>query len=247
MASRREQEIRRQKRQDFQDRRRYNRIVQQLNQQKAEEQAAQAAATTTPTGTATSTDPNTLTGANDPAARAGLEGNFIPSKAGQTLPVWYQGAQSRTPAARKGLQGTGSGLPAWMPAWMNRNNLARGLTGLGVASSLMPMFGGTLSPAFMSLARLARGNQPGTTPQFGSLFNRNVSADTGMPDFPMLTQTGPQINFGGSGAWWNSKRRRGGGGRPRPQQPGTTYQPTYQDYEDDPAWAGRGLANWSIG
>ena len=248
MPSGRERKIKREKRQEMWDRRQQNRIVQMLNQQKA----AETAATTTLAGTATvpGTDPTTMPGGpNDPTARAGLEGNYIPSKAGQTLPQWYQGMDSRTPAARKGLTGTGSGLPAWVPDWMNRKNLARGLTGLGVASSLMPMFGGTLTPAWMALARLANGNQGQAAPNFGGVNNRYVSPDTGMPSFDMLpTQTGPQLNFGGGNSWWNPKRKKGGGGRPRTPWAEQTYQPkTYQDFNDEgPAW-GRGLANWSIG
>src|SRR5919109_4935888 len=128
----------------------------------------------------------------------------------------------------------------------SRQTLSNGLMGLGVASQLMPMFGGTLSPLFSSLANAvnpATGAAP--RPQ-GGLLSRFVDPSTGIPKFEMLpSQTGPQFSFGGGGYPWKKYRkggRGGGGGRQYTPYQRPEYTPT--QYYEAPPWARGGLANW---
>jgi hypothetical protein len=152
---------------------------------------------------------------------------------------------------------TPSNVPAWLSGVVNRQNIATGLAGLGLASNAMPLFAGTLAPAFSALAQAVNPQRrPVNTPAgplTSSTAGRTVDPMTGIPDFQMLTETGPQFNFGGGGgSWYGQYRRRGrggGGGFKRFPPRGSGYG--YGDgegggYNNGPAW-GPGLANWSIG
>lgn len=263
MASGRERAIKAQKQKEFQDRQQNRRIVGQLNQQYAELKNQNPTATaeqifqmqgasfapTTPgaPGFAVPGAEGLGAGANDPRARGGFASTYIPS--GSARPVLSQAptwAGGREQPARGGREG--------MPTWYNSaaaGHLATvyGLAGLfpGVAAGISAVSGG----------RALQGRPQQMQARRGTVSNRAVSADTGIPDFPMLTeatQTGPQFNFNGSGggSWWSNyirRRGRGGGGGGGRRQPGYGYGQgggQWEDRENLPAWY-RGLANWSIG
>jgi hypothetical protein len=274
MAGNREAKIRAAKRAEFRDRQKQNRFVGQLNQEYAALRntnptmtaqqifAAQGGATATVPGSTTTTPGATTI--NGPAGRDGIMGQGTPKTGPVGPPAWASAAMGNSRNAitaeseRNGLRGTGTTTPAWWSS-INPQTASSVLTGLGLASNAMPLLGGTLGPAFMSLARAVNPQGSGTTTQEQYLqpdllaLGSPKTGPVGGPkewrnwtplDFSMF-QTGPHSNYG---SWYNNyRKRRGGGGGRRYQQRGDQgYVSGGGDYNNGPAW-GSGLANWSIG
>lgn len=262
MPSGRERRIAREKRAEFRDKQKYNRIKAKLDQEYramrnqgmtpdqifASQAQTYAPGTSVSPTTTSGVTPGTTAAANTingPAGRGGFQGQGSPKTGPAGAPAWWN--NSNPFANVTGSTGaTPSGPPAWLSSVVNRRNAANLTAGLGLASQAVPFFGGTLTPFFSSLTN-ALNNQSRNTPasQPGTVQNRTVNPMTGIPDFPMLTQTGPQ--FFGSGGWYNNyrKRGRGGGRRSAPRQQAQGYI-AGNGYDNAPAWT-RGLANWSIG
>jgi len=233
-------------RERFRARQRYNRIVNQLNQLRsagfttediraagpnAWRELRQSGAPTQPAAApgATAFVPGTTTPAEalptGPAGRSGFIGQGGTPKTGPVTPAWWR---SQSPFA--GVTGMAGGIQT-TPNWLQRAMQ-------GAYQGARTVIGGINQPAWL-------GRTPTTSTQPGTLGTRPVSATWGIPDFPMLTQTGPQFSFGGGGNWYGYSRRRGGGRRRQPRG-GTGYNSGSGGYNSGPAW-GQGLTNWSIG
>lgn len=172
------------------------------------------------------------------------------------IPSWYNnsvagGRTNVTPTRRGGL--IPNNPPAWLPGWATRGAqvLGNGLLNMGL-SQFIPMSATPFITSIMNGIGANRSTRV-TASYPGARGTRPVDANTGIPDFQAMTQTGPQFSFGGSGGGnytpYKKRRGRGGGGGRGTRQPIQQQQPGYEGYVSDnagPAWS-RGLANWGIG